>query len=116
MEKVFRMSFAKIYLLYIIKVEKKGQTKKELDEIICWLTGYNEESLQEQLNNENDLESFFKNAPKINPKALLIKGSICGYKVEEIENVTMRHIRYLDKLVDELAKGKDLEKILRKEN
>ncbi len=110
---IFKMPFSSIYPLYIQKAEKKGRTKKEVDEIIFWLTGYDEHSLQQQITKETDLETFFKQAPHINPNALLIKGVICGYRVEEIEDDLMRQIRYLDKLIDELAKGKAMQKILR---
>lgn len=112
--KVFAMSFSSIYPLYIQKVEKKGKSKEEVDEIIFWLTGYDQQSFQQQIVNEVDVETFFKQAPQINPNASLIKGVICGYRVEEIEDELMQQIRYLDKLVDELAKGKAMEKILRK--
>ncbi len=112
--RIFTMPFSKIYPLYIQKAEKKGRTKKEVDEIIFWLTGYNEDLLQQQINKEVDLETFFKQAPQINPDALLIKGVICGYRVEEIENELMRQIRCLDKLIDELAKGKAMQTVLRK--
>jgi hypothetical protein len=112
--RVFAMPFSNIYPLYIQKAEKKGRTKEEVNEIIFWLTGYDEHSLQQQIVNEVDLETFFKQAPYINPNALLIKGVICGYRVEEIEDELMRQIRYLDKLIDELAKGKTMQKILRK--
>lgn len=112
--RVFKMSFSSIYPLYIQKAEKKGRTKNEVDEIIFWLTGYDEHALQQQIIKEVDLEAFFKQAPQINPNASLIKGVICGYRVEEIEDELMRHIRYLDKLIDELAKGKTMQKILRK--
>ncbi len=112
--RIFTMSFSSIYPLYIQKAEKKGRTKNEVNEIIFWLTGYNEHSLQHQIMSEVDLEMFFKQAPRINPNASLIKGVICGYRVEEIEDEVMRQIRYLDKLIDELAKGKAMEKILRK--
>lgn len=112
--RIYTMSFSSIYPLYIRKAEKKGRTKDEINEIIYWLTGYDEVSLQQQINNEVDLETFFKQAPHINPNASLIKGAICGYRVEEIEDELMRQIRYLDKLIDELAKGKTMEKILRK--
>lgn len=112
--RIFTMPFSKIYPLYIQKAEKKGRTKKEVDEIIFWLTGYDEHSLQQQIINEVDLETFFKQAPQMNPNALLIKGVICGYRVEEIANELMRQIRCLDKLIDELAKGKAMQKILRK--
>jgi hypothetical protein len=111
--RIFTMSFSSVYPLYIQKAEKKGRTKKEVDEIIYWLTGYNEDLLQQQIVKEVDFEAFFKEAPQINPKVTLIKGVICGYRVEEIEDDLMRHIRYLDKLIDELAKGKTMEKILR---
>ena len=112
--RIFTMSFASVYPLYIQKAERKGRTKEEVDEIILWLTGYDEHSLQQQMMNEVNLETFFKQAPQINPNASLIKGVICGHRVEEIEDELMRQIRYLDKLVDELAKGKAMEKILRK--
>ena len=112
--RVIKMPFSSIYPLYLQKVEKKGKTKNEVDEIIFWLTGYDEHSLQQQITNEVDLETFFGQAPRINPDASLIKGVICGYRVEEIEDDLMRHIRYLDKLIDELAKGKAMQKILRR--
>lgn len=108
------MTFASIYPLYIQKAEKKGRTKDEVDEVIFWLTGYNKQTLQQQLDNKSDLETFFAKAPQINPAASRITGIICGYRVEEIEDKLMQKIRYLDKLVDELAKGKSMEKILRK--
>lgn len=111
--RIFTMPFSRIYPLYIQKAEKKGRTKKEVDEIIFWLTGYDEHSLQQQIMKETNLETFFKQAPHINPNASLIKGVICGYRVEEIEDDLMRQIRYLDKLIDELAKGKAMQKILR---
>lgn len=112
--KIFRMPFATVYPLYIQKVEKKGRTKAEVDEIIYWLTGYDEKSLQQLINDKTDFENFFANAPNINPNASKITGLICGYRVEEIDDKLMQQIRYLDKLVDELAKGKAMEKILRK--
>ncbi|MDK2977429.1 MAG: hypothetical protein PWP52_143 [Bacteroidales bacterium] len=112
--KIFKTHFATIYPLYIQKVEKKGRTKKEVDAIIFWLTGYDQETLQQHLAEESDLETFFEQAPAINPNVSKIKGVICGYRVEEIEDELMQKIRYLDKLVDELARGKALEKILRK--
>ncbi|WP_312994339.1 DUF2200 domain-containing protein [Chryseobacterium flavum] len=112
--RVFKMSFAGVYPHYIQKAEKKGRTKEEVDKIIFWLTGYDEKDLQEILNNKTDFETFFKQAPQINPNASMIKGVICGYRIEEIEDELMRNIRYLDKLIDELAKGKSMEKILRK--
>jgi len=114
-QKLFTYPFAKIYPMYIAKAEKKERTKKEVDQIIFWLTGYDEESLQESIVQETTLEDFFKRAPQINPNSSLIKGTICGCKVEEIKDKTYQNIRYLDKLIDELAKGKELDEILRKE-
>lgn len=114
LERVFKMSFASVYSHYITKAEKKGRTKEEVHEIIFWLTGYTENQLQEILENETNFEDFFGNAPKISPNVDKITGVICGYRVEEIENPLMQKIRYLDKLIDELAKGKSMEKILRK--
>ena len=111
---LYKMSFASIYPLYIKKAEKKGRTKAEIDEIIFWLTGYNEQSLQLQIDNKNDFETFFVQAPQINPNISQITGVIYGYRVEQIEDKLMQKIRYLDKLVDELAKGKSMGKILRK--
>lgn len=112
--RVFKMSFAGVYPLYIKKAEKKGRTKEEVDAVICWLTGYDERGLQNQIDQKIDLETFFDEAPALNPNAMKITGVICGYRVEEIEDKLMQKIRYMDKLVDELAKGKALEKILRK--
>jgi hypothetical protein len=112
--RVFKILFASVYPLYIQKVEKKGRTKAELDEVLCWLTGYNKQSLQKQIDKKTDLETFFAQAPQLNPNVSKITGVICGYRVEEIENKLMQKIRYMDKLVDELAKGKTMEKILRK--
>lgn len=112
--KAFKMPFAKVYPLYVKKVERKGRTKSEVDEIIFWMTGYNEETLQQQIKDEVDFETFFQQAPQLNKNISLIKGVICGYRVEEIEDPLMQKIRYLDKLIDELAKGKSMEKILRK--
>lgn len=112
--RIFAMSFAKIYPLYLQKVERKGKTKEEVDEIICWMTGYDEEGLQRVLENEMTLEEFFTKAPKLHPNRSLIKGVICGVRVENIEDPLMREVRYLDKLIDELYKGKSMEKILRK--
>lgn len=112
--RIFAMSFAKIYPLYLQKVERKGKTKEEVDEIICWMTGYDEEGLQRVLENETTLEEFFTKAPKLHPNRSLIKGVICGVRVENIEDPLMREVRYLDKLIDELYKGKAMEKILRK--
>ncbi|REC62812.1 DUF2200 domain-containing protein [Chryseobacterium pennae] len=111
--KIFTTAFASVYPHYIQKAEKKGRAKSEVHEIIHWLTGYDEQGLQEQLDQRNDFKTFFKQAPRMNPNAALIKGVICGYRVEEIEDELMRKIRYLDKLIDELAKGKKMEKILR---
>ena len=107
------MSFSKIYLLYIQKAERKNRTKEEVDEIICWLTGYDPESLQAQIDGNVSLQTFFEEAPQMNPNAALIKGVVCGVRVEEIEDPLMQKIRWLDKLIDELAKGKKMEKILR---
>jgi len=111
--RVFKMSFASVYPLYLQKAEKKGRTKEELDSIIFWLTGFNQESLQQQIDKKNDFETFFAQAPQINPNVSKITGVICGYRVEEIEDKLMQKIRYLDKLIDELAKGKKTEKIFR---
>lgn len=108
------MSFASVYPLYLEKAEKKGRTKEEVDEIIRWLTGYSQEELESQIEKQTDFETFFAEAPQLNPSRALIKGVICGIRVEEIEEPLMREIRYLDKLIDELAKGKAMEKILRK--
>ncbi|EMX4399011.1 DUF2200 domain-containing protein [Listeria innocua] len=112
--RIYTMSFASVYPLYIQKVEKKDRTKEEVDEVIFWLTGYDQDSLQQAIDQAIDFETFFAEAPKMNPNASLITGVICGYRVEEIEDKLMQQIRYLDKLVDELAKGKKMEKILRK--
>ncbi|EAE6208279.1 DUF2200 domain-containing protein [Listeria innocua] len=112
--RIYTMSFASVYPLYIQKVEKKDRAKEEVDEVIFWLTGYDQASLQKAIDQEIDFETFFEQAPKMNPNASLITGVICGYRVEEIEDKLMQQIRYLDKLVDELAKGKKMEKILRK--
>lgn len=108
------MSFAGVYPHYINKAEKKGRTKAEVDAVICWLTGYDGKSLQNQIDSKCDLETFFSQAPQINPNAAKITGTICGYRVEDMEDKLMQKIRYMDKLVDELAKGKAMEKILRK--
>lgn len=110
--KIYKMSFASVYPLYIAKAQKKSRTKAEVDEIIFWLTGYDEKGLEDILNNQIDFETFFAKAPKINPNVSKITGTICGYKIEEIEDPLMKNIRYLDKLIDELAKGKTMEKIL----
>lgn len=111
--RIYSMSFSRVYPLLVSKVEKKGRTKLEVDEIIRWLTGYNQEELEEQLKRETDCETFFNDAPLLNPSRALIKGVVCGVRVEEIEEPTMQEFRYLDKLVDELAKGKSMDKILR---
>lgn len=108
------MSVASVYPYYIAKAEKKGRTKAEVDEIICWLTGYDQEGLEAQLEKQTDFETFFTKAPQLNPARRLVTGVICGIRVEDIEEPIMQEIRYLDKLVDELAKGKTMEKILRK--
>ena len=112
--KIFTMPFSTVYPLLIQKAEKKGRTKDEVDRITFWLTGYDAESLQKQLDSDTTVETFFEKAPQINPNASLITGVICGCRVEEIEDKTMQKVRYLDKLVDELAKGRSMEKILRK--
>ena len=111
--RIYSMSFARVYPLYVDKAKKKGRTKKEVDEIIFWLTGYDQKGFKAQLKKETDFETFFKEAPKLNPKRKLIKGVVCGVRVQDIKEKTMREIRYLDKLIDELAKGKAMEKILR---
>lgn len=113
-QRVFKMSFAGVYPHYVQKAEKKGRSKKEVDEVICWLTGYSREELAAQIERKKDLESFFGEAPALHPNAGKITGVICGVRIEEIENPLMRKIRYMDKLVDELAKGRPMEKILRK--
>ena len=112
--RAYTLLFAKIYPLYIEKAERKGRTKNEVDEVIFWLTGYDKNSLQQQIDSEADMEAFFREAPQLNPNASIIKGVICGHRVEDIEDEVMQKIRWLDKLVDELAKGKPMEKILRK--
>lgn len=111
--RIYTIPFSSVYPLYIQKAEKKGRTKEEVDEIIFWLTGYDEQSLQLQIESGADMEAFIRQAPQINPNATLIKGVICGYRVEIIEDEITRQIRYLDKLIDELAKGKAMQKILR---
>ncbi len=113
--RIYTMSFASVYPLYIAKAEKKGRAKKEVDEVIRWLTGYSQKALDGEVKKKTDLETFFAKAPEMNPARSLIKGVVCGVRVEEIEEPLMREIRYLDKLIDELAKGKAMEKILRKE-
>lgn len=112
--RVYRMSFASVYPHYIQKAEKKGRTRDEVDEIIFWLTGYDEQTLQHHIDEKTDFETFFAKAPQINPNVSKITGVICGYRVEEIEDELMQKVRYLDKLIDELAKGKVMDKILRK--
>lgn len=112
--RVFKMSVASVYPHYINKAEKKGRTKEEVDAVFSWLTGYDQQALQQHLDNKTSFENFFASAPQINPNVSKITGVICGYRVEEIEDPLMQKIRYLDKLVDELAKGKAMEKILRK--
>lgn len=111
--RIFTMSFARVYPYYVEKAEKKGRKKSEVDAVICWLTGYKQRELERQLKKQTDFETFFKEAPRLNPSRTLIKGVICGIRVEEIQEPLMREIRYLDKLVDELAKGKAMDKILR---
>lgn len=111
--RVFRIAFAKVYPLYVQKAERKNRTKEEVDQIICWLTGYDQSGLQQQIEQGNDFETFFAQAPTIHPKSSLIKGVVCGIRVEEIDDPLMQKIRYLDKLIDELAKGKTMDKILR---
>ena len=111
---VFAIKFAKVYPLYVQKAERKNRTREEVDRIICWLTGYEPAGLRKQIEEECDLETFFAEAPRIHPNSALIKGTVCGIRIEDIEDPLMRKIRYLDKLIDELAKGKAMEKILRK--
>lgn len=113
-QRIYTMSFARVYPLYIAKVERKGRTKAEVDEIISWLTGYTQKELEALIKRETDFEHFFAEAPRMNPSRALIKGVICGVRVEEIKEPLMQEIRYMDKLIDELAKGKAMEKILRK--
>ncbi len=111
--RIYTMSFANVYPLYIAKAEKKGRTKSEVDDIIRWLTGYTQHGLEEQLKKQADMETFFKDAPFLNPARTLIKGVVCGVRVEDIKEPIMQEIRYLDKLIDELAKGKSMDKIFR---
>ena len=112
--RIYKMSFASVYPLYIKKVERKGRAKAEVDEIIFWLTGYDKQTLEKHIADKTDFENFFSQAPQLNPNVSKITGVICGYRVEEIEDPLMQKVRYLDKLIDELAKGKAMEKILRK--
>jgi hypothetical protein len=112
-ERIFAMPFGKVYPLYVQKAERKGRTRDEVDQIICWLTGYTAAGLKKQIEKETDFETFFAKAPRMHPNAALIKGVVCGIRVEEIEDPLMQKIRWLDKLIDELAKGKAMEKILR---
>jgi hypothetical protein len=112
-ERVFRMSFASVYPHYVQKAQKKGRTKKEVDEVICWLTGYSPTALAKQIEQKTDFETFFREAPSLHPNAAKITGVICGVRIEDIEHPLMQKIRYMDKLVDELAKGRPMEKILR---
>ena len=111
--RIFATSFSSVYALYIQKAERKQRTKAEVDQIICWLTGYNQAGLQQQIDHEHDFETFFAQAPALHPNRSLIKGVVCGVRVEDIDDPLMQKIRYLDKLIDELAKGKALAKILR---
>jgi hypothetical protein len=111
--RIFTTKFAKVYPLYVQKAERKNRTKEEVDEVICWLTGYSRSELQQQIERESDFATFFAQAPAIHPNSSLIKGTVCGVRLDEIENPLMKNIRYLDKLIDELAKGKAMEKILR---
>jgi hypothetical protein len=113
--RIFDTAFSKVYPLYVEKAEKKNRTKDEVDRIICWLTGFDPASLQQQLERQTDFRTFFAEAPALNPNRSLIKGVVCGVRVEEVDDPLMRNIRYLDKLIDELAKGKSLEKILRQQ-
>lgn len=112
--KIYTMSFASVYPHYVTKAERKGRTKAEVDQIICWLTGYSQEQLEDQLRKKKNVENFFIEAPELNTARMMIKGVICGVRVEDIEEPMMQEIRYLDKLIDELARGKVMEKILRK--
>jgi hypothetical protein len=113
-DRVFAIVFAKVYPMYVMKAQSKGRTKEEVDQVICWLTGYDQSGLQQQIEREHDLRTFFAQAPAMHPNSSLIKGVICGIRVEEIDDPLMQKIRQMDKLVDELAKGKTMEKILRR--
>jgi len=112
--RIYTTSFASVYPLYVAKAEKKGRTKAEVDEVIFWLTGYNDQTLQKEVEAKTDFENFFAKAPALNPNVSKITGVICGYRVEEIKDPVIQKVRYLDKLIDELAKGKSMDKILRK--
>ncbi|WP_314960111.1 DUF2200 domain-containing protein [Bradyrhizobium cosmicum] len=112
--RIYTTSFASVYPLYVAKAEKKGRTKAEVDQVISWLTGYGQKELEAELEKRTDFETFFATAPKMNPSRAMITGVVCGVRVEQIQEPTMREIRYLDKLIDELAKGKAMDKILRK--
>ena len=112
--RIFSTPFAKVYPMYVQKAERKERTKEEVDQIICWLTGYDQGGLEKQIEQQNDFETFFAEAPGLHPNISLIKGVVCGVRVEDVEDPLMRKLRYLDKLIDELAKGKAMEKILRK--
>ena len=111
--RIYTMKFSGVYPHYVAKAEKKKRTKKEVDEIICWLTGYSQKQLEKQIEKQNDFETFFAQAPALNPNTALIKGTVCGVKIEEIDDPLMKKVRYLDKLIDELAQGRPMEKILR---
>ena len=111
--RIYTMTFASVYPLYIAKAERKGRTKDEVDKIICWLTGYSQNGLENEIEKQTDFEAFFAKASEMNPNRSLIKGIVCGVRVEDIEDKTMQAIRYLDKLIDELAKGRAMDKILR---
>jgi len=113
-QRVFAMKFASVYPLYVAKAERKNRTREEVDEVICWLTGYDQAGLRQQVEQGNDFETFFAQAPAFHPNSALIKGVVCGVRIEEIEDPLMQKIRYLDKLIDELAKGKAMDKILRR--
>jgi hypothetical protein len=113
--RVYKMIFASVYPLYVAKAKKKGRTKEEVDEVIRWFTGYTQKKLESQINRRVNFETFFDKAPKLNPRRILITGVICGVRIENIKDPLMREVRYLDKLIDELAKGRAMEKILRKE-
>ncbi|HUX38054.1 MAG TPA: DUF2200 domain-containing protein [Rectinemataceae bacterium] len=113
-ERIHRMAFGRVYPLYLQKAERKGRSEEEVDEIICWLTGYSKDEMRQQIITGNDFETFFAQAPRINAKASSITGKICGHRVEEITDKVVQRVRYLDKLIDELAKGRPMEKILRR--